>query len=174
MSGWHAKQDVVARYANAPETMNVVAGSSLEAHLLSCDECRRGVAAAANPSTIAENWDLIADRIDRPSLGLAERVLGWFAPDHIARVVAATPGLRWSWLAAVAFVVTVAVVVSYQAETSMPFLALAPLVPLASVAISFGVTPDPVGETALATPLYGTGLLLGGDDPAGIARFESW
>jgi hypothetical protein len=109
---------------------------------------------------VAAEWDRIVDRIDRPRPALAERVLARFVPDHVARIVAATPALRLSWLAAVAVVVGAVVTVARQTGNDAPFLLLAPLVPLAGVAVSFGPAPDPAGETALATPLHGAGLVL--------------
>lgn len=160
MSTWHAPPDVLARYATAPRALDDPTASSVEAHLLSCSACRRAVAAAAEPAALTISWVAIADRIDQPARTLAERVLGWLISDHVARVVAATPALRASWLVGVTAVVAAVVAVAHQSGTSAPFLALAPLVPLAGIAASFGPAPDPAAETAAATPLYGAGLLL--------------
>lgn len=160
MTTWHAAPEILARFATAPEAFDDVTASSVEAHLLACDECRRRVAAAAEPTALAAEWERIVDRIDRPRPALAERVFARFVPDHIARIVAATPVLRLSWLAAVAVVVGAVVAVARQTGNDAPFLLLAPLVPLAGVAGSFGPAPDPGGETALATPLHGAGLVL--------------
>jgi hypothetical protein len=160
MTTWHAAPEILARFATTPEAVDDVTASSIEAHLLACDECRRTVAAAADPTAVAAEWDGIVDRIDRPRPALAERVLARFVPDHVARIVAATPALRLSWLAAVAVVVGAVVAVARQTGNDTPFLLLAPLVPLAGVAVSFGPAPDPAGETALATPLHGAGLVL--------------
>ncbi len=160
MSEWHATPQMLARYATAPADLDDVTASSVEAHLIACDPCRRALAAAATPAGLVTTWAGIADRVDRPERSAAERVLGCFVPDHVARVVAATPALRLSWLAAVTAVVAATVVFARQADTTTPFLVLAPLVPLAGVAVSFGPSPDPAGEPALATPLYGAGLLM--------------
>lgn len=160
MTVWHAAPDTLARYATAPDTLDETEASSLEAHLLACDECRRAVASALEPGMLADSWTAVADRIDQSRLSLVERALRRFLPDDIARVVAATPALRVSWLAAVAAVVAAAVAAGRVAGTDTPFLALAPLVPLAGVAASFWSSSDPAGETALATPLFGAGLLL--------------
>jgi hypothetical protein len=160
MNGWHADQEQLARFATAPETLDELTAASLEAHLLDCDACRRTVTAAVDPLVAAASWDAIADRIDQPRRAVAERVLARFVTDHVARVVGATPALRLSWLAGVVAVVAAAVMTARQTGTDTPFLALAPLIPLAGVAAAFGPGPDPAGETALATPLFGAGLLL--------------
>ena len=160
MTTWHAPEAVLNRYAARPETLDELTALSLEAHLLSCAQCRAGVAAAADPSFVAASWDEVADEIDRSRWTLAERVLGLFVPDHLARVVAATPALRLSWLCAVVTIVAAAVLLAREVGTSTPFLALAPLIPLAGVGLSFAAVADPAGEVALSTPLFGTGLLL--------------
>lgn len=160
MTIWHAAPEILALFATTPEAVDEITASSLEAHLVACDECRRTVAAATELTALVAEWERIADRIDRPRPAFAERVLARFLPEHVARVVAATPALRLSWLAAVAVVVAAAVAVARQTGSDAPFLLLAPLVPLAGVAVSFGYAPDPAGETALATPLHGAGLVL--------------
>lgn len=165
MTTWHAAPEVLTQFAAAPALLDDVTASSIEAHLLGCDQCRRGVAQAAAASApddavALRSWDGIADRIDRPRPSLAERVLGWILPSDVARLVAATAALRVSWLAAVTAVVAAVVVVARQAGSEAPLLALAPLVPLAGIAASFGPAADPAGEAALATPLHGAGLIL--------------
>ena len=160
MTTWHAEPDLLARFATAPSELDDVTASSLEAHLLACGRCRSTVAAAVDPALVAFGWEGVADRIDRPRPTLAERALARFLPHHVARVVAATPALRLAWLAAVAAVAAVTVAVARRAGADTPFLVLAPVVPLAGVAISFGPAPDPAGEAALGTPLHGAGLVL--------------
>lgn len=160
MSTWHAAPELLARYATEPELLDDATAASLEAHLLACDQCRREVANAVEPAWMAASWDAIVDGVDRPRATVAERFLAWFFPGDVARVVAATPALRLSWLAAVIAVIAAAVAVSRTADDLTPFLAFAPLVPLAGVAVSFGPAPDPAGEAALATPMHGAGLVL--------------
>src|SRR4051812_19011263 len=103
VSDWHATPEVLARFATAPDAVDDLTAASLEAHLLGCGPCRRAVATAAAgaPVAAAVTWDEIADRIDRPRPTVTERLLARFVPDHVARIVAATPALRLAWLAAV-------------------------------------------------------------------------
>jgi hypothetical protein len=157
---WHASPQLLARYASAPESLDNVTASSTEAHLLECEQCRRTLADSVEPATLAASWNAIADEIDRPRASVVERFLAWFFPDDMARVVAATPALQLSWFAAVVGVIAAVVAVSRSAGELTPFLAFAPLVPLAGVAMSFGPAPDPAGEAAVATPMHGSGLVL--------------
>ena len=81
--------------------------------------------------------------------------------DHVARLLAATPSLRASWLAAAG----VAVGFSTWAATAGPegrlvFLTVAPVVPVAGVAAAYGPWADPMHELASATPLHGLRLVL--------------
>ena len=160
MTPWHAAPELLTLFASTPGALDDVTASSVEAHLLGCDQCRRAVAAAARPEVVAATWGSIADRIDRPRPTLAERLLGRLLPQHVARVVAATTALRLSWLAAVTLVTVAVAVAARHAGTDTPFLILAPLVPLAGVAASFGPAPDPAGEAAVATPMHGAGLVM--------------
>lgn len=89
-----------------------------------------------------------------------ERLLAAVLPDHTARLVAATPSLQVAWLAAVVVITAGAIAAAHNLDSGAPFLALAPLLPLGGVAGAFGSMPDPVGETALATPAHGASLVV--------------
>ena len=88
---------------------------------------------------LAINLDVIMGEISAPARGWFERaLLALRCPEPTARLVAATPALRWAWCAAVAVVLLFAA--SAGAEQWQPgdqlavFLALAPLVPVVGVA----------------------------------------
>lgn len=160
MSTWHADDRTLSTYANAPTGVDNVTAASIEAHLLRCEQCRVRLAAMADHAGLDDSWQAIVDVIDQPRRGPVERLLGWFVPDGVARVVAATAALRAAWLVAVTAVVAAAVAAARVADTDAPFVLLAPLVPLAGIAASFGAAPEPAGEAALAAPVHGAGLLL--------------
>lgn len=158
---WHASTEQLHGLANHPELIEQTTAASLEAHLIGCDTCRRDLAAAADPVTIAMSWEALTDRIDQPRRSLVERALvllgarsGW------ARLIAATPGLRASGVAGIALVTAAAVAMARGLGAEGPFLAAAPLVPLAAVAVSFRPGADPIGEASAATPMHGIGLVL--------------
>lgn len=76
---------------------------------------------------------------------------------------AAGPAVRGAWLPALLLVVLGALALSHgaAADLSRPLLlALAPVVPVAGVALSYGVHADPLHEIAAATPSGGLRLML--------------
>jgi hypothetical protein len=141
---WHADEETLRAWADGSAAP--VPAASLEAHLLRCDECRRRMATLAPPasgSDVVRRWDALADRIDRPRA------------NPLLRLGLATPGLRTAWLASVLLLLTVPVVVSVLDLRLPVFMALAPVAPLAAVALTYGHHADPAGELALATPTAG-------------------
>ena len=100
-------------------------------------------------------------------------------PDHLLRLLAATPSLRRSWLLSVAGVLAVvageAAAVRYGwvgngghlrpagypgPDVLVPFLLVAPLLVLAGVAAAFLPMFDPASQLAAAAPFSGFTLLL--------------
>jgi hypothetical protein len=159
---WHAGPDVVEAYALG--ILDEARASSMEAHVLRCAGCRSAVAATVAPDRIAGAWAGVEERLDRSELGPIERILVRFGvPDHLARLLAATPSLRLSWFLAVVVALGFAVVAAIGSAGNggvMVFLMAAPLVPLAGVAAAFGPGVDPTYEVGVAAPLRGHRLLL--------------
>jgi hypothetical protein len=100
-------------------------------------------------------------------------------PDHLLRLLAATPSLRRSWLLSVAGVLAVvageAAAVGYgrlgngahlglagylDPQVLTPFLLVAPLLVLTGVAAAFLPMFDPASRLAVAAPFSGVTLLL--------------
>ena len=157
---WHADPDLLERYADG--RIDDVAASSLEAHLVACAACRDGISAHAPAARLGANWNAVTAALDAPAPGPLERLLtraGLRA--GTARLLAATPTLRASWLASVALAVAfAAVAASRPGGAPLLFLALAPLVPVVAVAVAFSRALDPSSEVVEATPLAGMRLLL--------------
>lgn len=159
MTTWHAPPDVLQRYATG--AIDDITACSIEAHLERCAVCRDAMAASADALLVEAMWDGIVDRVDeRRRPRVIERVLRRIGfDDGTARLVAATPALQLAWIAAVAVIVGIVVLACGVADSDAPFLALAPLLPLAGVAAAFAGA-DPAGEIGAATPLFGFGLVL--------------
>ena len=158
---WHVPGDTLVRYATAPEAIDDITASSVEQHLLACAACRASVAGAADRVALEASWQSIAVEIDQPRSPLGERVLGRIGvPAGLARLVGATPGLRFATLVAVVLLGAVAVLTARDTGSDAPFLVLAPLVPLGAVSVAFLPFADPAGEAGVATPLHGPGLAL--------------
>ena len=141
---WHADEETLRAWADGSAAP--VPAASIEAHLLRCDECRRRTATlapSASGSDVVRRWDALADRIDRPRA------------NPLLRLGLATPGLRTAWLASILLLLALPVVVSVLDVRLPVFMALAPVAPLAAVALTYGRHAEPAGELALATPTAG-------------------
>jgi hypothetical protein len=133
---------------------------SVEAHLSACPACRARLTAVVAPSDIDSGWDLIDAELDAPVPGRIERLIARCGvPEQVARLLAATPALRVSWLAALGSTVTLMAVLANVAKPVV-FLAMAPLLPVLGVAVSFGPRVDPTFEITLVAPIDTFRLLL--------------
>jgi hypothetical protein len=157
---WHADPEVVARYADG--ALDEARAYSLEAHLLRCDECRTLLSRVADRGGGDRMWAEIEEAVDAPRIGPVERVLLRLGiPDHVSRLLAATPSLRLSWFGAVGVALGFAVLASHGDHAGLAvFLGMAPLIPVAGIAAAFGPGIDPTYEIGLAAPLRSFRLLL--------------
>jgi hypothetical protein len=160
MTTWHAHDDVLARYV-AGDVDDVLA-SSIEAHLILCARCRARLASHVPAARVSAGWATVVATIDAPRPGLLERLLVRIGTrPGTARLLAATPTIRLSWLASTALAAGFAAASAARpAATALLFLVLAPLVPVAGVAIAFSRSLDPMADVADATPTGGLPLLL--------------
>jgi hypothetical protein len=157
---WHVEPMMLHAYAT--QEVDDVHAYSIEAHLLSCDLCRAELAEIAEHDRLESLWKDIARVVSFAEPGLVEKLLLRLGMrDHVTRLLVATPALRVSWFAAVALVLTFAVVAAHANRNGyMLFLVLAPLLPLAGVAVSYGPGVDPTYEIGLAAPIRSFHLLL--------------
>jgi len=159
---WHAEPDLLDRYARGD--IDHARACSLEAHLLECARCRLALAPAVDTGRLEDSWDGLVAALDAPRPGRMERLLVRLGVrEHTARLLAATPTLRLSWLAGVVLALGFAVAAAHggRGERSLLlFLLLAPLLPVAGVAASFTRGVDPTYDVALAAPMPAFHLLL--------------
>ena len=157
---WHVPIDALRGYERG--AVDPTEQLSIEAHLTSCVSCRSNLAGLVDGGVLRRTWESIAAETSVPKPGSIERLLLVFGiSDHSARLVAATPSLRRSWLLAVAAVLSLGVLVANGAEGGYAFfLALAPLLPLAGIAAAYGPGIDPTYEIGIAAPMRSFRLLL--------------
>jgi hypothetical protein len=163
---WHAAPETLDRYA--AEEIDDIHASSLEAHLLGCERCREALAMRIEASQVDAIWHGIESTLDAPRPGVVEQILLRIGVrEDLARLLAATPSLRWSWFVAEALALgSAAIAAAAAAGTSVAgrsmfvFLVLAALAPVAGVAAAFGPGVDPTYEVGLAAPMRSDRLLL--------------
>ncbi|MFJ9662802.1 zf-HC2 domain-containing protein [Streptomyces griseoflavus] len=159
---WHVPEDDLRAYARGE--LEPPALWSADTHLTACATCRAVLAGAFDPVALDAGWDRLDAELDAPGPRFLESLLVRLGiADHTARLLAATPALRRSWLGAVLAVLLLTVAVAADRGTAGPptlFLALAPLLPLAGVALSYGPALDPTYEMAVVAPVHGFRLLM--------------
>ncbi|MGH9279127.1 MAG: zf-HC2 domain-containing protein [Acidimicrobiales bacterium] len=177
---WHADSPLLTSYVEGD--IDDAQAFSLEAHLLECARCRAGLtacvartpssacvartpsSACVDPDRVAASWHRLDAAIDAPRPGPIESLLRRMGVrEHLARLLAATPALRVSWLAAVAVTLAFAVAAAYGDHgdrAKLVFLLVAPLLPMAGVAAAYWPGADPASELSLIAPYGGFRLLL--------------
>lgn len=160
MRGWHLDPETARRYASG--AAGQVFAASAEAHLVACAPCRELLVSLVDRRRLDAIWDQVVERVDTPQPGPVERLLRRIGVrPETARLLSATPSLRGSWLMAVASTLAFAVIAAAQGPRgTLLFLTLAPLLPVAGVAVAYGRGVDPLYEIAAAAPYSGFRLLL--------------
>ncbi|MDT0438590.1 MULTISPECIES: hypothetical protein [Streptomyces] len=159
---WHVDDDDLRAYGRGELASPAL--WSADTHLTACAPCRERLAGFTDPAAVDLGWARLDAELDAPRRGPVESLLVRLGvPDHVARLLTATPVLRRSWLGAVVCVLLTTVLatdtVRAGAEPTL-FLALAPLLPLVGVALSFGPALDPAHEMAVVAPMHGFRLLM--------------
>jgi len=160
VSTWHADRALLEAYADGD--IDPALAFSVEAHLIRCDVCRADLGSGADVSSLERIWTGVAAEIHAPKPGLVERLIVRVGvPDYVARLLAATPSLRTSWIAAVAIALGFAVGAAHAGRGGLLlFLILAPLLPVAGVAVAYGPGMDPTYEVGLTAPMRSFRLLF--------------
>jgi putative zinc finger protein len=161
---WHVPANQLDDYQSG--RLDPARVMSVEAHLSGCGACR--AALPADDPWRSRHWQQLVSAVARPRLTLIERVLRRCGlPEHLVRLLAATPTLSRAWLTAVTAVLCFAVVFSYASHSAvseparlLPFLLVAPVLPLAGIAFAYGPLVDPAYEVLAAAPIAGARLLL--------------
>ncbi len=149
---WHVSGQLVTSYASG--VLVGARAASVEAHVMTCAECRSAVNAEVSPVRMHGIWSAIEDDVDMPRRSWVERVLASLGmSDSDARLVSVAPSLHASWLLSLAAVLAFAVWASNSRSGGTTlFLILAPIVPVLAVGGSYGRGIDPTFEVSLASP----------------------
>ena len=158
---WHLDDDLLDSYAEGrPMTPALMA--SVEAHLERCGDCQARLAPSMDPVRLDAVWAEVVHAVDAPRPSLVERLLLRVGvPEDTARLLAVTPSLQLSWVTGTAIALTLALAVAHSGDRGVAlFLALAPVLPVAGVAVAFSARTDPMHEVAVAAPYSAYKLLL--------------
>ncbi|GEM_PF-649607 len=138
----------------------------IEAALMSDPRGREALGGTVPAQRLERNRLAIMGLATAPRRGRMERLLVRLGvSDSAARLATATPALRAAWLISTVLALLFALATASSSTASglervVVYLTIAPLVPLAGVALAFGSAVDPVHETTVATPIDRTRLLL--------------
>lgn len=156
---WHLEEQLAQEYAEGG--VPAVLASSIEQHLVTCAHCRELLRPAADPDRLGRVWEEVLDQVQAPRITLTERALRVLKVEEgTARLVATTPSLRGAWLTGVVVVLALAVLAAQGDRNGLvAFMALAPVLPVAAVALAFGPGTDPSHEIAAAAPYSSLHLL---------------
>lgn len=158
---WHADDSLLSAYLRGD--VDYAVGASAEQHLLRCGDCRDRVAARPPAVPLPLVWDRIRESVEDPRPTGVERVarrLGLSGSE--ARLLAAAPSLTAAWIGSLAVSLCFAVVAAYYggAASVVLFLLVAPLAPVAGVALAYGPEGDPSHEAVASTPYPAIRLVL--------------
>lgn len=164
---WHPGDEVLQAYVDGR------ASSSVEAHLLSCADCRAAVIGGVPPQRLAGVRNALLDRVDaleRPRLERLLLRLGLQVQD--VRALLAAPALRAAWCGAViASIALTVIVLQSDHHVDALFLLLAPLLPMCTTAVAYAPGLDPALPHVAATPYSTTRLLLARSLSVGATAF---
>ena len=158
---WHVAHEMFASYVRGDA--GAVAGTSLEQHLVHCASCRTRMADHVDPLPLDALWGRIRAEALAPNRSWMQRVLGWaHVSDGDALLLATAPSLRGSWFAGVAATLMFTMLAGlYRDGVGVAlFLLVAPLIPVAGVALAHGADVDPSYEVTVAAPYSSSRLLL--------------
>jgi hypothetical protein len=158
---WHVDATVLESYARGRTTP--VGGASVEAHLMECRECAALLRELMPAEPLDRAWAAIRAHVEEPRAGVAERLLTALGlSSDSARLLTAVPAFRGAWLLGVFTVLVFAGGAAVFADDTglTLFLVVAPLIPVAGVAASFGGDADPAHELVTVTPYSSVRLLL--------------
>ena len=137
---WHCDDEALAAFAAG--TVDPISGSSVETHLMTCEQCRTAVSQLFPKEFLDEVWDNVREQVEAPAPGPVERLLAWLGVSkETARLLElSVPAMQGAWLAGL-FCATgfAALATTFDDNLGLvTFLLIAPMAPLAGVAASFG------------------------------------
>jgi hypothetical protein len=158
---WHCDHATLAAFAEG--SIDPVSGASVETHLMTCAACRATVTTLYPRDLLDDVWQGLQARVEDPSPAVLERLLtrvGLSA--ETARLLVTVPAMQGAWLLGLTCATLFALVATTLGDELgvSTFLVIAPMAPLAGVAVSFGGDVDPTHELVATSPYSSVRLLM--------------
>lgn len=157
---WHLDEHLLLAYVDG--RADAVRGNSVEQHVVRCADCRARLNEMVHDPMLGMVWDRVQEAVQSPA-ARAHRVLHRLGlPEHDALLLWAAPAFRAPWLAATAVTLAFVTLATFSADgrSLMFFVLVAPLIPVAGVALAYGPDADEAHETAAPTPYSALRLVL--------------
>jgi Putative zinc-finger len=154
MTTWHTSETALRAWVDG--TCGPALGASVEQHVLRCAECRAQVADLVPAAPLAAGWEAVVAAVEVPRPSILERWLrraGMSPADTV--IMATAPRVLVAWFACLLGLLGFTFVardVGGQDGGLVAFLLVAPLLPVAGVALAYGPGADPSYEVVLASP----------------------
>ncbi len=150
---WHVPPDQLADYL--ADRVDQPTASSVEAHLVRCEECRHALAAQFDATAVDDSWRSMERAIDDELGSRVQRAASRAGvSDRTLRTLAPTLSLQVAWLAATLLALLGAAVIARRTGgpddglARLAFLTIAPLAPLAAVVAALSAASEPAPEIA--------------------------
>lgn len=163
MSDWHVSEDVWRAYASGG--LDTPGEASVEAHVVRCPQCREAAKVHAQPPlaapVAATVWEAVRATVTAPAVPWQVRWLRRFGvPERELVLLAAADAVMLPWVTAVGSALVVVLLSAFSGwRHDVVFVALAPLVPVLSVAAALDAT-ESLREVSAATPYPTLRLVL--------------
>lgn len=154
---WHIVDDQLDDYLD--DRVDPPAAASVEAHLITCADCRVRRASRTPATALAASWRGVERRIDAEPVSAMAQLLSRLGVDERhQRLLAPTVPLRLAWLGAIAVALASGALLVRDLPGGaslgvLVYLTVAAIVPLAAVAASLSTVSEPAPEVAVAAPL---------------------
>jgi hypothetical protein len=158
---WHLDEATLRAYADGHPL--AVVGSSVEAHLVDCADCRVRLGELMPHEVVDRAWASIRAHVETPRRSVPEQLIRRLGVStETARLLVAVPAFRGAWLLGLLVVTLFAgVAATFAGEYGVAlFLIVAPLAPVAGVAASFGGDADPCHELVTVAPYSAVRMLM--------------
>lgn len=149
---WHVDRESLQGWVDG--VAGPLVSVSVEQHVQHCAHCQ-GAVTELLPETLRSSWDDVLTAVEVPRPGRVQRILLRLGLSHSDSVIIASgPTLRIPWILGTIGVLCFVLLATVYADINAPglFLLVAPLIPLAGVAVAYGPAADPSYEAVLTSP----------------------